>query len=77
MIKAIVEKLTKVAKAIETLPEETQKALIAEFEERVVDFSTPHMSRAQRAEVQRRLALPRRYVSDARIRSILAKHGPA
>jgi len=72
MTKTIIEKLTKVAKAIGTLPEETQKALVAEFEERVVDFSTPHMSGAQHAEVRRRLALPRRYVSDTRIRSILA-----
>ncbi len=72
MTKAIAEKLIKVAKAIEALPEETQKALVAEFEERVVDFSVPRMSSAQRAEVKRRLALPRRYVSDARIRSILS-----
>lgn len=77
MIKTIVEKLTKVAKAIETLPEETQNALLAEFEERIGDFSTPHMSGAQRAEVKRRLSLPRRYVSDSRIRSILATHDRA
>ena len=72
MTKTIIEKLSKVAKAIGALPEEAQKALVAELEERVVDFSTPHMSGAQRIEVKRRLSLPRRYVSDARIRSILA-----
>jgi hypothetical protein len=72
MTKSTIAKLAEVAKVIETLPEETQKALLAEFEERVVDFSTPHMSHAQRSEVKRRLSLPRRYVSEARIRSILA-----
>ena len=74
MTKAIADKLTKAAKAIEVLPEETQNALLAELEERIVDFSTPHMSNAQRVEVRRRLSLPRRYVSDVRIRSILAKY---
>lgn len=75
MTKAITEKLTKAAKAIETLPEETQKALLAELEERIVDFSTQHMSSAQRAEVKRRLSVPRRYASVARVQSILAKYG--
>ena len=74
MTKAIAEKLTKAAKAIEILPEETQKALLAEFEERIVDFSTTHMSDTQRVEVKRRLSLPRHYASSARVQSILAKY---
>ncbi|MDO8553072.1 MAG: hypothetical protein Q7S01_06160 [bacterium] len=77
MTKAIAEKLTKAAKAIEVLPEETQNALLAELEERIADFSTPHMSGIQRAEVKHRLSLPRRYVPVARIRSILAKYESA
>jgi len=74
MTKAIADKLTKAAKAIEVLPEETQNALLAELEERIVDFSTPHMSATQRTEVKRRLSLPRRYVSSARIQAILGKY---
>ncbi len=74
MTQAIADKITKATRAIETLSEETQKALLAEFEERIVDFSTPHMSDTQRTEVKRRLSLPQRYVSDARVQSILAKY---
>lgn len=74
MTKAIAEKLTKAAKAMEVLPAETQQALLAEFEERITDFSTLHMSDAQRVEVKRRLSLPRRYASVARVQTILAKY---
>lgn len=74
MTQAIADKITKATRAIETLPEETQKALLAEFEERIVDFSTPHMSDTQRAEVKRRLSLPQHYASVERVQSILAKY---
>lgn len=77
MSKTAAGKLSDVMKAIEALPEDTRDALVTELEERVSDLATPHMTDEQRAEVKRRLALPRRHVSDEAVRAILRRYNPA
>ena len=72
--KIIIDRLTK---AIEALPEESREAVVEELEEHVTQFGAPHMSEAQRAEVERRLALPRRHVPDSEVRAILRRYNPA
>ena len=77
MSKVADDRLSDVVKAIEALPKDTRDALVAELEERVSDLATPHMTDAQRTEVKRRLALPRRHVPDEDVRAILRRYNPA
>ena len=76
MTKAVADKLARVIAAVQALPEDSQETIISELAERVSDFAAPHMTAAQRAEVKRRLALPRRQMPEARIREILRKYNP-
>jgi hypothetical protein len=62
MTKTVAEKLSDLIEAVRALPEDSQEAIIHEFADRVADFTQSHMSEAQVAEVERRLALPRRPV---------------
>ena len=77
MPKTRAEKLKSAVKAVEALPQDAQDTILQEIEQRVSDFARPHMTAAQRAEVKRRLAMPRRYVPDKTIRSILRRYNPA
>ena len=71
------QKLRSAIEAVESLPEEAQDEIVQELEARVADFAKPQMTAAQRAEVKRRLALPRRYVPEKTIRAILRRYNPA
>ncbi len=77
MIEKASKKFAQVAKAIAVLPEDTQDAILAEFEARVADYSQSHLSGDQRQEVRRRLALPRHYVAEEHIRSIFSAYNRA
>jgi hypothetical protein len=77
MTKTVAEKLSDLIEAVRALPEDSQEAIIHEFADRVADFTQSHMSEAQVAEVERRLALPRRPVPDERVLEILRKYNPA
>lgn len=77
MTKTVAEGLSAVVAAVRALPEESQEAVVRELAERVADFSESHMTEAQRAEVMRRLALPRRVVPEERVREILRRYNPA
>jgi len=68
---AALEKLGRAVEAIRELPGEAQEAIAEELEQLVSDFSQGHMSEAQRAEVKRRLARPRRYAADEEVRALL------
>jgi putative addiction module component (TIGR02574 family) len=72
--KTVAEKLTDVVDAVRDLPVDTQEALVRELEDRVADLTKSHMSEEQRAEVKRRLAGPREYVSDETVRAILRRY---
>ena len=77
MTNATLEKLGRAVEAVRELPGEAQEAIADELEKLVADFSHGHMSEAQRAEVKRRLASPRRYVPDAKVRALLRRYNPA
>lgn len=69
--KSIIDRLTKV---IAALPEASREAVVEELEEHVRQFVTPQMSKSQRAEVRRRLALPRRHTPDSEVRAIFRRY---
>lgn len=77
MSKAVIDKFTEALRAAEQLPEDAQDALAQELKERIAEFAAPQLTEAQRAEVKRRLALPRRYVSMDEARAILRRYNPA
>ncbi len=76
MSKTVAEKLADVVDAVRDLPVHTQKALVRELEDRVVDLTNSHMSEEQRAEIKRRLARPRERVPDETVRTILRRYNP-
>ena len=59
MTKTVQDKLSDLVEAVKALPDATQEALVAEFSERLSDFSDCGLSDSQRTEVDRRLANPR------------------
>lgn len=71
------DKLSKVVKAIEQMPEERRAAVINEIEAHVAQYGAPQMTDAQRAEVRRRLALPREHVPAAEIEALLKRYDPS
>ena len=73
MNKMITEKLERVAGVLESLDAEQQKALLADIEAHVDAYTHPHITPAQQDEVQRRLAEPRQYASDADVEAILRR----
>lgn len=77
MTKGTADKLARVIAAVQALPEDSQEAIVSELAALVSDFSEPQVTAAQRTEVKRRLALPRRHVPEARIREILRTYNRA
>jgi hypothetical protein len=77
MSKTVTEKLRNAVKAAESLPEDAQDAIASELVERVADYANGHMTDAQRAEVKRRLAGPRRHVPAETVRALLRRYNPA
>lgn len=77
MIRTITERLAKVSKAIEALPKESQEAVLDEITEHVEGYSTSLLSAAQRAEIKRRLAAPRKYMTAAQTRAMFREFNPS
>ena len=74
MSKTVAEKLTDVVDAVRDLPADTQEVLVRELEERVADITKSHLTEEQRAEVKKRMAMPREYVSEETVRAILRRY---
>lgn len=77
MTRATLDKLSDVLKSAEMLPEDTQAVLAEELKVRIAEFADSQMSDEQRAEVKRRLALPRNHVDESYVRAILKRYNPA
>ena len=77
MNKAVLDKFTDAVKAAGSLSEAAQEALAEELARRIVELSEPQMTDAQRNEVRRRLALPRKHVPESELRAILRRYNPA
>jgi hypothetical protein len=67
------DKLSDLVEAVKALPVATQEALVAEFAERLSDFSDSGLSDSQRFEVDRRLANPR-YAGPDKVREFFARY---
>jgi putative addiction module component (TIGR02574 family) len=76
MTKTVAEKLSDLVETVRTLPDQTQEVLVAEFADRLADFTDETLSDAQRAEVNRRLANPR-YADPVKAREFFARFGLA
>ena len=74
MSKTVADKLTDLVKAVEALPDDTREALVAEFAERLSDFTDQRLTDAQRHEIDRRLANPR-YADPDAVRAFFASYG--
>lgn len=68
------EKLASIVKNVEALPRETQELVVAEFEDRLAEFSASSMSPAQRSEIMRRLSAQRHHAADDDVRTILSAY---
>lgn len=77
MTRTIADKLEPLAKALRDLPDEAQDAVLAEVEQHIKGLSASTLTEEQRAEVKRRLALPRVRVSHEDVRAILRRYNPA
>ena len=71
------ERLAEAVLAAAGLPAEAQEVIAKEVLARVSDLSHSHMTPAQRREVRRRLAKPRKYASDATVRALFRKYNPS
>lgn len=71
---AISNKLKQLVTSVEALSEDSQHVLMQELEERVAELTTPQTTSTQRAEIQRRLTLPRQYVSNDDVQAILGRY---
>jgi hypothetical protein len=69
------EKLASIIKSVEALPRETQELVVAEFEDRLAEFSASSLNAAQRSEVMRRLSAQRHHVADDDVRKVLSTYG--
>ena len=69
------DKLKDLVSTVQSLPAQSQEVLVREFEERITELTRSNLSPGQRAEIVRRLALPRQHVTDEHIRSILSRYG--
>jgi hypothetical protein len=74
MAKTVDERLDALVRAVKSLPDAAQSALVEEFRERLADFTDSTLSDAQRAEVARRLANPR-YAQPEKVRAFFARYG--
>ena len=77
MTKTGADKLTNLFTAVRALPTPSQDMLVQELEERVAELSELHLSDAQRLEIKRRLALPRRHAADEDVRALLRGYNPS
>lgn len=77
MTRTTLDKFSDAIKSAGDLPGDTQDLLAEELKVRIAELSEPHMSDEQRAEVKRRLALPRRHVDDSFVAAILKRYNPA
>jgi Mg/Co/Ni transporter MgtE len=77
MSKMAEDRLKDVLDAIRALPADARDELVTELEQRVSELAVPHMREEQRAEVKRRLALPRQHVPDEKVRAILRRYNRA
>ena len=73
MTDTVTDKLSKIVRTIEEMPEERRAVVLKEIEEHVARYAAPQMSHAQRDEVRRRLALPREHVPAAEIAVLLKR----
>ena len=74
MSKTVADKLSDLVEAVKALPDETQEALVAEFADRLSDFTDDGLTDVQRGEVDRRLANPR-YADPEAVRAFFARYG--
>ena len=74
MTNSATDKLSDLVEAVKALPDETQQALVAEFADRLSDFTTRGLSESQRDEVDRRLANPA-YADPDAVEAFFARHG--
>lgn len=77
MTRTIADKLAPLANALRALPEEAQDAVLAEAQGHIKELTGSVLNDAQRAEVKRRLALPRVAISHEDVRAILRRYNPA
>lgn len=77
MTDTVTDKLDKVVKAIEEMPEERRAAVIDDIEEDVAWYAASQMNEAHRNEVRRRLALLREQVPNAEIAALLKRFNPS
>lgn len=77
MTRTIADKLEPLANALRALPEEAQDAVLAEAQGHIKELNGSVLNDAQRAEVKRRLALPRVAISHEDVRAILRRYNPA
>jgi hypothetical protein len=74
MTKTVADKLSDLVRAVEALPDDAQEALVAEFADRLSDFTEFGLSDSQRREIDRRLANPR-YADPDKVREFFASYG--
>ncbi len=74
MSTSVAKKLSDLVEAVKSLPEESQKALVEEFSDRLSDFTDTRLSDTQRLEIDRRLAMPR-YAEPDKVRQFFARYG--
>jgi hypothetical protein len=74
MSSSVAKKLSDLVEAVIALPEESQRALVEEFSDRLSDFTDSHLSDAQRLEIDRRLAVPR-YAESDKVHQFFARYG--
>ena len=77
MTKTGADKLSDLLSAVRALPQPGQDMLVQELEERVAELTESHLSDAQRLEIKRRLALPRRHAADEDVRALLRRYNPS
>jgi uncharacterized protein with PIN domain len=68
------EKLASIVKSVEALPREAQELVVAEFEDRLAEFSATSMSAAQRSEIMRRLSAPRQHAAGDDVHKVLSAY---
>jgi hypothetical protein len=68
------EKLAEAVLAVAALSDKAQEVIADEMLIRASDFSVSQLSAEQRTEVKRRLAQPRTYVPDSKVRALFRRY---
>lgn len=68
------EKLAEAVLAVASLSDKAQEVIADEMLMRASDFSTSQLSAEQKREVKRRLAQPRSFVSDSKVRALFRRY---